>query len=681
MDAEMLLANARALNAAGDPENVTLTDARIIAFLLDNCEITVPEDAVFFVRVNCDGIAGKILRARMAPVSEALRDDAVRAGAAARAFTGGPDFGHTAPLWGDILRLGLPGLLERVRMPAADPADPCFAEAETTALEAAIRFVRRAADAAQDAGKARMAQGLRQLAVRPPESLYEAMQTVLVYYTLQQYAEGTPVRTLGRLDRMFAPFYRGKEDDALLEDFLRALDAIRATANIPFMLCGSDEAGRDLTNAASYAILAAYIRLAPPNVKLHILCTPETPADFLETAMKGVKNGANSMVFLNDGVVIRALEKLGESPAAARDYSVVGCYECGGREETACTCNARVNLPKALELALHGGRDGLTGALLGEPCDTAYETFEALYAGFLRQLSRLMRQAMALTDSFEARYARLHASPFFTSTYPTCVAKGGDVYCRHTTPYPNSSINALGLATAVDSLAAVRKLVYEDGRMTLEELVGLLDADWEPDPVLRGLIQRKYPRYGIGDAQTDALAARIVRDLAGMIDRVPNAKGGVWRLGLFSIDWRLDFGAHTAASADGRRAGEPLSQNTGASFGADREGPTAHLLSVTAIDASDVPNGAVVDLDFHASAVQGSSGTALMCTALRTYLRRGGFAVHCNVLNTETLRDAMANPERYPNLQVRLCGWNVRFTELSADAQEEFIRRSESAAG
>ncbi|MBR2615286.1 MAG: hypothetical protein IKC69_01245, partial [Clostridia bacterium] len=266
------------------------------------------------------------------------------------------------------------------------------------------------------------------------------------------------------------------------------------------------------------------------------------------------------------------------------------------------------------------------------------------------------------------------------STYPSCLKNGGDVYCHNATPYPNSSVNALGLATAVDSLLAIRKLVYEDKRMTLPAFISLLDSDWADDPLLRERILRKFPKYGNGNLQSDSLAAKIVQDLSDRINGKPNAKGGVWRLGLFSIDWRLDFGLHTAASADGRRRGDPLSQNTGASFGADKEGATAHLLSVSTIDAANVPNGAIVDLDLHTSAVRGENGITVLLSAIKTYFRRGGFAVHINVLDTAVLRDAQIHPEQYPNLQVRLCGWNVRFTELSPSAQEEFIRRSERGA-
>lgn len=684
MKPDELLSGSLAIARESANGNTVLTDAKIIAYLLDNCDLTIPENAVFFGTVNCGNVTRHITGNRYAPLYAAVFDAEKRAGTAARAYSGGADHGHTAPVWDDIMTLGLPGLRSRILEYSDSPVNPDFTKAELLVYDAAIRFVRRFAELASSLGKTEMAAGLMHLAENPPSTLYQAMQMIFVFYTLQHYIEGTNLRTLGRLDRLFQPFYEKEEKEnsvLLIDQFMMAIDALHADANIPFMLCGSDTDGKDLTNEMSYRILESYIRLKPANVKFHILCTDHTPADFIRLAMNGIKAGANSMVFMNDRMVIRSLEELGQTHEAAADYSVVGCYECGGKEETACTCNGRVNIPKALELALHHGTDVLTGQKIGLETDGIYPAFEDLYQGFCRQLAYLVKQSMEITNGFEKQYPSLHASPFFSSTYAACVRNGGDVFCDNAAPYTNSSINALGLATAVDSLAAIRKLVYEDQKMTLTELTALLDNNWAENPVLHGVILRKFPKYGNGDPHVDALAARLVQDLSDMINNVPNAKGGVYRLGLFSIDWRIDFGAHTAASADGRCNGEPLSQNTGAAFGADREGATAHLLSVTAIDTSHTANGAIVDLDLHASAVRGKNGTAVLTATLQTYLQRGGFAIHYNVLDTEILRDAKAHPEKYPNLQVRLCGWNVKFTELSAAAQDEFIRRSENQAG
>ena len=147
-------------------------------------------------------------------------------------------------------------------------------------------------------------------------------------------------------------------------------------------------------------------------------------------------------------------------------------------------------------------------------------------------------------------------------------------------------------------------------------------------------------------------------------------------MGLFSIDWRWEFGEKTAASADGRRSGETLSQNVSATFGADKDGATAHLRSAASFDYTKVVNGTVADIDLHISATKGENGMNALLTSLKTFFDLGGLAVHSNILDTEVLKDAKLHPEKYPNLQVRLCGWNVLFSSLSEKEKDEFIARS-----
>ena len=251
MTNEELLSRAREIAASGNPANVTKTDAEMIAFLLDNCMFTVPEDAVFFGKVSCADADRKIQGERTARFSKEVYSDELRAGSAARAYTGATDFGHTAPLWDDVFRLGLCGLRERA-VSADEPLDPDFPAAEAYVFDAAVRFVLRAAETAQTAGKTAMAAGLRALAVRPPETLFEAMQMTFVWYALQHTIEGTNLRTLGRLDRLFDRFLPADGSDGLFDAFMCALDDYRVAANLPFMLGGSDADGHENFGGRQY---------------------------------------------------------------------------------------------------------------------------------------------------------------------------------------------------------------------------------------------------------------------------------------------------------------------------------------------------------------------------------------------------------------------------------------------
>ena len=447
---------------------------------------------------------------------------------------------------------------------------------------------------------------------------------------------------------------------------------------MPFALGGAGEDGKTAVNKMSYILLEEYARLALSEVKLHFLYTDDTPKDFVKIALEAVRGGANSICFMGDKTVTESLVKLGENREDAREYAVVGCYECGGRGEITCSCNARVNIPKALEMALNNGYDMLSGAKLGVSCEEEPKSYEEFYRFFVLQLEELCKASITLTNAYETQYKYIHSAPVLSSTYDACVESGRDIYCDGGAKYCNSSVNAFGIATAVDSLYAVKKLVYDDKTLTLSELTEILKSNWEGNEKLRLRVKNQFPKYGMGCAEIDKTAADIVEKLSGFVNGKPNAKGGIFRLGTFSINWRWEFGEKTAATPDGRVKGEPVSQNSTASIGADREGVTAHIMSATEQDFTLTPNGSTLDVDFHASAVKGEDGLEAMNAALATFMKRGGFAAHFNVLDAKTLRAAMAKPEDYPNLQVRLCGWNVLFSNLSKVEQEEFVSRAEN---
>ena len=667
----------------GEGIDILKNDCEMIVFMLDHCEIKIPEQNRFFVKVNCAGISNLVIKKRKRILSGLLEKSGLGEGVKALAYTGDCDYSHTTAEWESVITLGIYGLRNRIAEYAqdhiADEKAKGFYEQILSVYDAALRFMKRAADQAALSGRAEMANSLLNLIESGPSNLFEALQTSIIYYYLQHFFDGTCLRTLGRLDKLFYPYYvkeATNEADNLLLDYMKEIDRLDAPSNIPFAICGTDEDGKDLTNELSYVLLDTYKKADTTNTKLHLLCSEHTPEDIMKKAFRYIREGNNSIVFISDKRVIEALEKQGIEYKDAVNYHVVGCYECGGEGELTCSCNARVNIPKALELALNGGKDMLTGKLVGLENSGHFKTFRELCEEFERQLTYLCKCAMTVTDLYESRYAEIHSAPILSGTYTSALQKGGDLYLDYSAKYNSSSLNAIGLATATDSLAAIKKAVFEDKTVTLSELTEILRSDWNGKESLRLLIKNKYPKYGQGDVKTDEIAKRIVDVLSDAVSYKPNAKGGKWRLGLFSIDWRWSFGQKTAASADGRRCGETLSQNTSASFGADKEGATAHLISATRIDTSKTPNGAIIDIDLHSSAVRGENGINALVASLKTYFALGGFAVHYNVLDTNVLMDARKNPGKYPNLQVRLCGWNVLFSTLSEKEKDEFIARS-----
>lgn len=685
LDRQQLLeyAKNKSQKAMEKGENAFLVDCDIIIYMLDNCEITVDGRNRFFCDAPCREIQNPtIVEMRTEKYRKDFAMSDLFEGHDARLYTGDQDFGHTSPVWESIIGLGIFGLRQRIyeykQKNAIDAKKQAFYNATIATYDAALRFMLRAADEAQKVGKIEMAQSLRNLTTRAPQTLFEAMQTSIVYYVLQQAFDGTVLRTLGRLDSLFYPYYL-KENRADAEqmvlDYICEIDRLRANSNIPFALGGTDIDGRDLINDLSYIFVEKYREAKTVNTKFHLLCSKKTPDDIIKACFEAIRAGDNSIVFMSDERIIESLVKTGASLTDATNYHVVGCYECGANEETTCSCNARVNIPKALELTLNGGADMLTGKVVGLSQSSEFASFDELYDAFCRQVEYACDKAMEATDFFESHGSKIHAAPIFSATFESCLEAGADAFDGGIR-YANSSVNAIGLGTAVDSLLAIKKLVFDDQRMTLRELCDVLKNDWQGNETLRLTVKNKYPKFGLGQARADALAKNIVDVLANRVSGRPNTKCGIYRLGLFSINWRWELGEKCAASADGRRARESISQNTSATFGADREGATAHLLSVAALDTSNTPNGAIVDIDLHSSAVKGNNGLCALVSTLKTYFDKGGFSVHYNVLDTDTLKDAMEHPQRYPNLQVRLCGWNVLFSSLSECEKAEFIERS-----
>lgn len=667
----------------GEGIDILKNDCEIIEFMLDHCEIDIPEQNRFFVKVNCTDISSDVKKKRLKALVDPIAASELQDGIDAFAYTGSYDYSHTTAEWESVIDLGIYGLRNRIgeyaQSNTGNEKTKGFYEQILRVFNAALRFIKRASDKAASCGRSEMSVALLRLTKGKPSNLFEVLQTSIIYYFLQHFFDGTYLRTLGRLDRLYYQYYVQEEKmeaDKMLLDYVKEIDRLDAPSNIPFAIGGTDADGKDLINELSYVLLDTYKKANTINTKLHLLYSEHTPEDIIKKAFQYIREGNNSIVFISDKRVIEALEKQGIEHEDAVKYHVVGCYECGGAGELTCSCNARVNIPKALELALNGGKDMLTGKLIGLENSGRFKTFEELYEEFDRQLTYLCKCAMAVTDLYESHYVEIHSAPILSGTYVSALEKGGDLYLDYSAKYNNSSLNAIGLATATDSLAAIRKAVFEDKTVTLGEFTEILKSNWKEKEYFRLLIKNKYPKFGQGDISVDGIAKRIVDVLSEAVSYKPNAKGGKWRLGLFSINWRWELGEKTAASADGRHHGETLSQNTSASFGADKEGATAHLISVARLDTSKTPNGTIVDIDLHSSAVKGENGIKALVASLKTYFELGGFAVHYNVLDTNILKDAKQNPEKYPALQVRLCGWNVLFSSLSEAEKDEFIARS-----
>lgn len=581
------------------------------------------------------------------------------------------DYGHTSPDWKRILSLGITGIIaeaeEHLAKPDITEEQKAFYESVKCAYEGMLVFTKRLAERVSEAASGNSeftAKNLYALTKGAPCNIAEAMQLFFIYFAVQQKHDGAVLRSLGEVDTLLYPYYlksieSGEFSDSeireLVKYFLFKWYTMKQEANIPFDLS-------DSPNELTYIILEEYVKLGIHDPKIHIKCTERTPDKLISFVMRAIRQGSNSFVFMNHGVIKESLAKIGIKVNGAEDYTLVGCYEpLVVGKELACTVNGKINMPMAIERVMNSV---LSGAEI--------ESYGAFLDAVKSEIKHFIDVSVEEINTIERKYPKIFQSPILSGTFTSCMERGVDIYSGGAI-YNSSSVSCFGLATLTDSILATKKIVYTDKKATLRELAQILKNNWQGSENLRTEIKNSSEKYGSGNAEADNLSAEIVRYLSDNLNGRPNGRGGVYRLGLFSIDWIFKYGAVLGATADGRLAGEPVSKNLSASVGMDRKGVTGLIRSVLKQDHTLAPNGAVLDLAIHPTSVSGDEGLEIMKSLLSVYLSGGGYALQMNVVGRETLEAAQKEPEKYKNLQVRLCGWNVYFTELEREVQNQLI--------
>ena len=596
-------------------------------------------------------------------------------------FSGGPDYSHTSPFWKNVLELGVTGLKKR-----AESKDGDFYKGITLAYEGAEIFLNRLEKLARQKNTQRMnflADALCSLTKNPPSNIYEALLLIYFFFFWQNNVEGTYVRSFGSLDILLYPLYKKDIESGtftkeqvrtLIKYFIQLLDSRKVWANQAFALCGVE--GQDKVNELSYMFLEEFISLKPVYTKIHVRYSEAIPEDFILKICESIKENENSFVFINNAVATESLIKLGQAKEDALDYGIVGCYEIYSQgTEIPCSLNGFINMPKAVEAVIFEGYDAITSKKAFD-LKQKTDTFDDFKNSVKEYLLLFINNAIELTNSQEKGYLKTQFTPFISSTYNCCMEKGLDIY-QGGAKYNSSSLTLIGTASVADILYAVKALVYDEKRVTLTQLREILKNNWQGYEELRRYAL-SLKKYGNNFDCVDCFAREITDFCLKNINGRENGHGGFYRGGTWSIDYRMIFGKNTGASADGRLSGEPLSKNICVNTACDKKGATAHILSASKLDSTLVPNGTVLDLSLSHTAVKGTDGAKILKATLDTYMKKGGFAIQYNVLNPEDLKNAQRTPEKYRTLQVRLCGWNVLFNDLTEKEQDEFILQGEN---
>ncbi len=675
-----------------DGASKMIIKAKTFELLMNNAAVAVDTEDIFQDKINARRIMIE-QRVRWQHAVEAtlgedmtLRNDA----AATKSFTANPDFGHLSVNTKKLLELGLDGLMNEIKAAEKALTNPTksntdFYESVRITLGAFKTAILRLSDACESSNPD-CADCLRNISSDAPKSLYEALQLIVIHFHLHEFIMGSRVRTLGRLDDMLIGYYRRdielgrytkEELKEIIKYFLLKLWAMKVPYDLPFELGGMSKDGSEITNELSYVIVEAYMELDIYSPKIHIRVSDNTPKDFVLLVLSSIRAGKSSFVFANDNVVIKSLEKVGISTEDARDYTFIGCYEPAVYgHEIGCTGNGTVNGAKMLEFVMTRGYDLKTGKKLG--IDTGSITsFDELMAAVKAQMSAAVDHCTRIICAYEKNYMEIFPDAMLSSMLEECIACGRDAFDGGAR-YNNSSLNFLHIATLTDSLAVMKKLVFDKKLVTFDELCYILKNNWQGHETLRAAALRLSDKYGNGSDLANSIAKEIASYYSAILNNRPNGRGGVFKASFFTIDHFVENGKETMATPDGRHAGDILSKNLSSTNGMDKNGITTLIDSVCCMDMTGFPNGTVLDIILHPSAVSGDDGLEAMYGLLMTYFSKGGFALHGNVFGADTLKKAQKDPEKYATLQVRVCGWNAYFVNLSPEEQNDFIKKAES---
>ena len=590
------------------------------------------------------------------------------------------DTDHSVPDWDRILALGFPGMKRELE---ANRRDTPFYRACGMTADACLRFLARFVEKGMrnaERGKggrrvSRQVESLERLRAGAPQTAYDAMMFMYLYWVFSENGEHYQVRSLGNLDRLLTPFYErdlaaGRTTEAEFREQLRHFwwqwGSIGNTYCQPVYLGGTREDGTSEYNDVSRIILDVHDELYLPTPKVQLKIADNTPEWVWKKALPMIRR-TSSIVFCGEKPMTAAMRKLGYSEEECRKAKVFGCYEFGPRETANDTISIYTCPPKLVERMLAEAKDGTFDAA----------DWDAFYADYRRRFVEQTESVLRVMRAWESTILETNPANLYSLTSAESVKNGKDAFFDGM-KYERSHCSPTGVGTAVDALLAVKELVYERKEMTLAELGRLMAENWKDREDLRLRMARSKRKWGNNDPEANAIGSELCHVFASLVTGKPNSRGGIFIASTHSTGTFVGLGRKLGATPDGRRRGDEVSKNISPTPGADTEGATALVSTIGSIDASEWPGDMPLDVMLLPATVADDKGLEMVRRLIETYHANGGFSIHFNVMDAAMLRDAQKHPERYATLQVRVCGWNTLWNNLSKREQEAYIRRAES---
>ncbi|MFC1715448.1 pyruvate formate lyase family protein [Candidatus Poribacteria bacterium] len=626
--------------------------------------------------------------------------------------------GHLTVSWKTLLNEGLQGIRERAKRHLDSISDDDgislskkdFLQGAILCCDALEMFALRYAQAAEDLAKSalteerelellRIGSICRRVPAYPARTLQEAVQAVWLVDMVMHAVVGDRDFALGRIDQYLYPFYQrdvaegkitAEEAQELIECLYIKCSEIIGYADhnngrkrslcqdsVQYVILGGQTPdGRDASNPLSVICLkAGHLKLKQPTIKVRYF--QGIDEGFWKEACELMRSGGSIGAY-NDDVEIPAFTSVGVDLEDARDYTHYGCCNANVPGKEGSLIQRWHNMPKYLELALNNGVDPMTNKQEG-PETGAVDQFESM-DDLLEAIKVQIRHVM---EADRANHPKLTAEDLARCSFTLesiflkdCIENGRE-WRLGGTKYWHKTQYAGGMATLVDSLAAIQKMIFESGELTLAELHDVLNANFEGNEPLRQKLLNRCPKYGNDDDYVDSLAVKMADmfcDETLRCNEVPHSIK-FWP-SIYTYHTNKRMGQQLGATPDGRKRGENVSENQSPSYGMDLNGATACLSSMAKLPARRTPAGGN-NLKLHPSAVAGDEGLETLSNLLKTYFRKGGQHVQLNIIDNSLLKEAQEHPDEFKTLSIRVTGYSAYFVTLSEKVQNDIIERTQ----
>ncbi len=622
--------------------------------------------------------------------------------------------GHICPHVEEWLRKGPAGLLKlsREKQEKASDHQKEFYQSVCITLEAACKFMNRYAELARSMMKKEKDPGINEnlkeiqlicfhLSEHPPDTFREALQSVWFLFVILHMESNASSFSPGRMDQYLYPYFirdfeQGKislhEAQEMVDSmfikfnqivYMRNAHSAKYFAGFPIgfnvAIGGQTIEGKDASNTLSFIFLKAQEHIGLPQPNLTARLHKGSPSAFVSECSRIIGKGSGMPQIMNDESIIPALEAAGLKHEHAMDYAVVGCVELSGQGNYLGWSDAAMfNLVKVLELTLNDGRCMISGEQMGLRTGelTEFEAFSDLERAYKMQIDHFIERMIRCCEIVEQAHQEHLPSPFLSAVVDSCLEQGVDVTAGGAL-YNFSGIQAIQVANIADSLAVMKKLVFDDQIIGKQVLLDLLRTNFEGNEALRLTCMEQVPKYGNDVEWVDQLGACWVNYFHSGIRRYKNNRGGDYLLGLYTVSAHVPMGYNVAATPDGRPSRSPLADGgISPMYGQDLHGPTAVLGSVSRIPSIRSGNGTLLNMKFLPSFFHTKRDRDKFTSFLKAFVRMPIHHIQFNVVKREDLLDAKKNPEKYLGLTIRVAGYTAYFIELAEDLQDEIIERT-----